>query len=594
MAVVQNGFAKMHENYKAHYEDVIAYFLRYPEVMFEGNMTLPIFPEDFNDSYGFYVAEKGKYETESTNTPTTPTAPAAPTTPNAPTALPTTPLSTPTPRNFNRGPDVGYQNLFIENYEPASDALIPTYGPLRLVELVPKLLAMKESKSKPGFRPPFIRISLKSLAMANKLHIIGSEDRTVHPTTQTQKDKNIYNVQPQDIVDQIALKLNISGYVPLGDILFARNVSHQISTFNTSSGTPKHFPFAVFAHRDICTSVPVNIPPVSFSDTNHLVKGYRANMFHESVTMDIRAMYADVGYTLNSAYKYVVMRCFLSQEITENIDRKFDFNGFIKAGCQTKIVPTFKSKNAFEMRTYNSYDIKGDAKYYGTNIAKYYGSKYGSVYIDVNPQFIYMSQSNNVININENVIFKFLPSPEAAILNLADVITENSTEVNRIFQGVSSKINDVVQKVDSVAYMFAKQLCAVRTLDIEGYPDLCACIGQGRLAEIRLLLKNSAYRPQCHDGKCLDVTDKKVFRLKYNPMPCNKTSICSNNVTFDAETLNLKNVNFTCKFKQEELDESNILSPVTALGPGIPTRRFVWFVFAGLCIFLFIAALLLK
>lgn len=576
MAVVQNGFALMQENYKAHYEDVIAYFLRYPEVMFEGNMTLPIFPEDFGDAYGYYLSEKGKYATEST----TATAPTIPTTPITPTlTTPTTPtLTTPEPRNFNRGPDVGYQNLFIENYEPASDSLIPTYGPLRLVDLVPKLLAMKESKSKPGFRPPFIRISLKSLAMANKLNIIGSEDRT----TQSDVTKKMFNVLPQDIVDQIALKLNISGYVPLGDILFARNVSHQISTFNTSSGTPKHFPFAVFAHRDICTSVPVDVP-VSFSNNNHLVKGYRANMFHESVTMDIQSMYVDVGYTLNSSYKYVVMRCFLSQEITDSIDKKFDFWGFVFSNqmCRYEQFPTFKSKNAFEMRTYNSYNIKALKP------------------SDYNPQFVYMSQSNNVISINKNVIYKFLPSPEAAISNMADVITENSTQVNRIFQGVNSKINDVVQRIDSVAYMFAKQLCSVASLNIDGYPDLCACIGQGRLAEIRLLLKNSAYRPECHDGKCLDLSDKKVFRLKYQPLPCGKTSICSRNVTLDANRLNLKNVDFKCQFKDEELDdeeldESNKLSTITALGPADGSRRFVYFLLAGLCVFLFIAALILK
>jgi hypothetical protein len=149
--------------------------------------------------------------------------------------------------------------------------------------------------------------------------------------------------------------------------------------------------------------------------------------------------------------------------------------------------------------------------------------------------------------------------------------------------------------------MFAKQLCADADLNINGYPDFCACIGgQGRVNEIRALLKNAAYRPICHDGKCLDITDKKVFR--YEPtMPCSEQSICSKNICFLAPELNLKNNYLRCNFKSpdgdgDELPDApgTLSSSGMALRPDAKSRRYVWFVVACLCVAVFIAALLLK
>jgi hypothetical protein len=295
-------------------------------------------------------------------------------------------------------------------------------------------------------------------------------------------------------------------------------------------------------------------------------------------------LYTDVGYTLNQTSKYVVLRCFLTQETTDNINRginiaEYEYSGLAPensyspgnfGGCEDYIFPTYKSRNAFEYRTWETYTVEG-----------------------YKPNFVYLSQSNNVVKINENVIYKFLASPEAAIRNLAEVITENGTPKNRIFQGVNSEINGQVQRVVGVAFMFARQLCSNTSIKIDGYPDLCACIGQGRVSEIRKQLKNSAYRPRCHDGKCIANADNKVFT--YIPtLPCSNLSICDINVTLDTPSLKVDKLEIDCKFDKEIYETAQPLPPATALGPKVVSRRYVWFGIACLCFFVLIAALLLK
>ncbi len=568
MTYVLNGYDEMRKAHKEHYEDMIAYFLRYPEVMFNENIGLPIFPEDFNDAYAVYQSEKAKYPT----------------------------------RNFQRGPDVGYQNLMIEKYTPSSSPDLVTTGPTLLSDLVPFLIELKTDRNNPNgaSRPPFIRVSLKSLIMANRLRFLGSEGGEAQKLA-------VWQLPLQDFVDQLALELTISGYVPLGDILFARSIKNQINTFLTPNGTPSTFPHAVFARRDICQTVPVASSPVAFSKYNRMVNGYSADLTHPTLSKDMAFLYADVGYTLNNKTKYVVLRCFLERYIETGQSGYFGYSD-INYIRDKKPKPTWKTISEFEYRSIKeNYDYQNDLHYQyyvglsGSNNAVHVTTTTYDPSIRITSYSDYVKEKNNFNSIFRPSLYRFMLSPDKVLLNLAKVLTNNSSDANKTFQKMYFSIDGKLQRVDNAARMIVEQICADPNLVIEGYPNLCACVGTRKTEEMRRLLKNSAYRPVCHDADCLNTQDKKVFR--YTPeLPCSNVGICTSNIDIDTNKLKITNVKLDCVFKDAELP---LTPPTTALplttlpmptAASLAPRSSTTWWFAAMCVFvvLLIAVLLNK
>jgi hypothetical protein len=501
---------------KLFYEDVVAYHLRYPEVMFlPDSPGFPLNPDDMEDCHKFA-------------------------------------LSHPKP-NMTRGKDVGWQNFVTDSqFIPLVDlGTIQAKGPTMYKNLFAflKKIQMQENNMDYGSRPAFLRINLKNVIMRNAYRVYYSDDG----------------------VDVIEPFVKIPGYLPVSSFVFYRRIndvkkyfngpspSFDTAYYNYTKQSFKTFPYMLFAREDICTTVP-----------SKKIEGFE--MFEadfSKTTTDINLMYTNIGVSSKNEPKVVVLKCFL---------RAFRPKFFMSS------YETFVYFKVFDVVTYRST----------------------------------LENVHNNISISLRPVhnFSLLQKVDNVLDNLGDILSDrfklirynggqpeytNAGNHNAVFQGFytgSLEIKEFYSTMppllrnDNFARYVMHEICQLQNISISKYPKICACVGRGtEVADMRSAVKNSTYRPECHNDECLAGTkNSEVF--KYTPaLPCSKLTICKQNVNLNfTRNLNIENLNVNCKFAVEYdplKPVNSSLHPVAGLSRHLKITGLVFGMIFLLLLFLF-------
>ena len=466
---------------KVFYEDVVAYYLRYPEIMFMPDSPgFPLNPDDMDDAYQFAMSQ-------------------------------------PRP-NMTRGNDVGWQNFVTDlQYKPKVDlGVIEPKGPILYKHLFAHLKQwrLQEQNDDYGNRPPFLRINIKNAIMrgAYKMHVSGA-------------------------LDVIEPFITVPGYLPIGSLVYSKYTEDVKKYFNGPSPSfdtayyqhtklsPdfKKFPYMLFARADICTTVPCK--QIS------TLQMYEADF--SKTTTDINLMYTNLGLSAKNEPKVVVLKCFLY--------------AYMSARKQ--------SENALELQTYVEYLDKDIYKLTSANVANDISLKAKPIY-------------------NFNIIQKV----EMVLNNLGDILTAAFEKIqpygsehpsvaiskkyhNPVFQGFyqGSGFEQFqwsgfgATRIDNFTRYAMHEICQLQNIEIPKYPKICACVGRGTdVADTRIAIKNSLYKPLCHDSDCkAGQASREVYYLAPQ-MPCAKLTICQKNINLGfTRKLEIDGMDLNCNFAVE-------------------------------------------
>ncbi len=484
------------------YEDVVAFYLRYPEAMFRPDSPgFPVCPDDFKDAYQYALTLKNEFP------------------------------------NMTRGDDVGWQNFTIGELF-TKRTFLPTQpqGPTQYKDLFGHLKTMQSRAKDPKFpnRPPFLRVNLKNILMRNLVY---------------------RNLKFVDTYEFMQYALWIPGYLPVGTLVFNQFTEDKMRYFN--GPTPffdetyftftqqdpmwKRFPYMLYAHQDICTLVPSRNTEKTYKQ---IFMGMTADFSKAST--DVNLMYANLGNDYLSQNKVVVLKCFLHGH---------------------------KAKPAIQTQLF---------------------SFYKSMEVVVDNDF-----SNEPLQYN----YHLLQSADAALNNLGDVLTGNKIKTqtppdhyNAVFQGFYTTLDKymTVMRIDTFARSAMHEICRTHDVTIEAYPKICACIGRkDEITVMRNKMRNSMYRPICHEGDCLDDTEYKVF--KYDPtLPCAPITVCDQNLNLGyTRNLTLKNVVFNCKFPVELSSSGSSLTPTSLTIVNDKVYRFTGLLLCVVIVFFIVVCVLL-
>jgi hypothetical protein len=458
---------------KIFYEDVVAYYLRYPEIMFMADSPgFPLNPDDMDDAYQFAMAQ-------------------------------------PRP-NMTRGNDVGWQNFVTDlQYIPKVNlGEIQTKGPILYKELFAHLKQwrLQEQNDDYGNRPPFIRINIKNAIMrgAYKMHLSGE-------------------------LDVIEPFITVPGYLPIGTLVFSKYTEDVKKYFNGPSpsfDTPyyqhtklspdfKKFPYMLFARSDICTTVPCK--------QLGLLQMFEADF--SKTTTDINLMYTNLGLSAKNEPKVVVLKCFLYAYMSAR-------------------------KNTSELHTY--------VEYLATNIYKLTSE----------------NVANDISLIAKPIYnFEIIQKVDSVLNNLGDILTA-AFEKTRVFQynidSITKKYHNPVfqgfyqasgfdqfsydgfgaTRIDNFTRYAMHEICQLQNMEIPKYPKICACVGRGTdVADTRIAVKNTLYKPVCHDSDCLaGQSSREVYHLAPQ-LPCAKLTVCKTNINLGfTRKLEIDGMDVNCNF----------------------------------------------
>jgi hypothetical protein len=112
-------------------------------------------------------------------------------------------------------------------------------------------------------------------------------------------------------------------------------------------------------------------------------------------------------------------------------------------------------------------------------------------------------------------------------------------------------------RIDNFARYVMHEICKLQNIDIPKYPKICACIGQGtEVEDTRVALKNSMYRPMCHNAECVDADPNSTIKREIfhwrSPLPCSEMIYCNKDVNLGfTRNLSIKNSRASCQFPAE-------------------------------------------
>jgi hypothetical protein len=416
-----------------------------------------------------------------------------------------------------RGKDVGWQNFVADSqFIPKVNlGVVPPKGPILYKDLMAHLkqLRIQEKNPEHGYRPVFLRINLKNVLLRNAY-------------------TSTYGVPGMDVLDP---NISIPGYLPIGSVFckYVDNNKQYVNgpspSFDTTyyqytklSADFKKFPYMLFAREDICTRVPckqISSMPL-----------FEADFF--KTTTDINLMYTDLGLSAKNEPKVVVLKCFLYayKPALEGIDHRF-----------------YKHKEYLQAGFY---------KYTPENVTN-------DVVMSPPVHSLKLLQKVDDVLNNLGDILTASFEIEQVSVKLPDNIIYEINNRNAVFQGFYKGIRDgiyiykKVTRIDNFARYVMHEICKLQNIDIPKYPKICACIGQGtEVADTRIALKNSMYRPMCHNAECVDADPnstikREIFHFR-SPLPCSEMIYCNKDVNLGfTRNLSIKNSRASCQFSVE-------------------------------------------